>query len=181
MRLRQFVWVAEKLKPVEEAICDVLGVDVCYNDPGVGKFGLENSLMPLNGNLLEIVAPVQEGTTAGRYLERRGGDGGYMVILQCDDALAERERISGLGVRDVWRHDGDNYAATHFHPADVPGAILSIDSMTPGEDWHQELATWQWAGPDWQRCVRTDVSQALVGVEIPVSYTHLTLPTKRIV
>lgn len=166
MRLRQFVWVAEKLKPVEEAICDVLGVDVCYNDPGVGKFGLENSLMPLNGNLLEIVAPVQEGTTAGRYLERRGGDGGYMVILQCDDALAERERISGLGVRDVWRHDGDNYAATHFHPADVPGAILSIDSMTPGEDWHQELATWQWAGPDWQRCVRTDVSQALVGVEI---------------
>jgi len=166
MRLRQFVWVAEKLAPAQEAICDVLGLEVCYNDPGVGKFGLENALMALNGNLLEIVAPIQEGTTAGRYLERRGGDGGYMVILQCGDALAERARIAKLGVREIWRHDAETYAATHFHPADVPGAILSIDSMTPGEDWHQELAHWEWAGPDWQRHVKTDVSQAIVGVEM---------------
>lgn len=165
MRLRQFVWVAEKLAPVQEAICDVLGLEVCYNDPGVGKFGLENALIALNGNLLEIVAPVQEGTTAGRYLERRGGDGGYMVILQCGDGLAERDRIEALGVRSVWKSDSDTHAATHFHPADVPGAILSIDSMVPGEDWHQELASWQWAGPDWQSHVKTDVSQAIVGVE----------------
>ena len=166
MRLRQFVFVVEKLGPAQQEICDVLGVEVCYQDPGVGKFGLENALMAVNGNLLEIVAPLREGTTAGRYLERRGGNGGYMVILQCGDALAERERIAGLGVREVWRHDGADCAATHFHPADVPGAILSIDSMTPGDDWHEELTRWQWAGSDWQQHVRTDVVQAIVGVEI---------------
>ena len=33
-------------------------------------------------NFLEIVAPVKNNTAAGRYLDRRKGDGGYMVICQ---------------------------------------------------------------------------------------------------
>jgi hypothetical protein len=169
MRLRQFVFVAEKLKPAVDDITAVLGLNVCFNDPGVGKFGLENALLPINGNFLEIVAPVQEGTTAGRYLARRGGDGGYMVILQCADAEKERERIAALGVRDVWRHDGEDVIATHYHPGDVPGAILSIDTMHPGSNFHREASYWKWAGPDWTEYVRTDVTQAIVAVEIQAS------------
>ncbi len=165
MRLRQFVFVAEQLAPAVDDLVAVLGLEVCYNDPGVGKFGLENALLPLNGNLIEVVAPIEKGTTAGRYLERRGGDGGYMLLLQAADAVAERDRITGLGVRDVWRHDDAACQATHFHPADVPGAILSIDTMNPGEDWHQELAMWKWAGPNWTRAIRTDRVQALSAVE----------------
>ncbi|MDP6342811.1 MAG: VOC family protein [Alphaproteobacteria bacterium] len=166
MRLRQFVFVAGELAPAVDDITAVLGLSVCFKDPNVGHFGLENALLPIGGNLLEVVAPVQDGTTAGRYLERRGGDGGYMVILQCGDAMAERRRIAELGVRDVWRHDDDDATATHFHPADVPGAILSIDDMGPDVDWHDDLARWKWAGPDWQAHVRTGVTQAITGVEI---------------
>jgi len=166
MRLRQFVFVAEKLAPAVDAITDVLGLQVCYSDPGVGKFGLENALIPVNGNFLEVVAPVRADTTAGRYLERRGGDGGYMVILQCADAQRERERIAALPVRDVWRHDSEEVMATHFHPADVPGAILSIDTMHPGSNWHREQSFWKWAGPDWPEYIRTDVTQAITAVEI---------------
>jgi len=165
MRLRQFVFVAAELAPAVDAITDVLGLEVCFADPGVGKFGLENALLPINGNFLEIVAPTQDGTTAGRYLERRGGDGGYMVILQCADAAHERERIASLRVRDVWRTDAEDVVATHFHPADVPGAILSIDTMHPGSNWHREQAFWKWAGPDWPEYVRTDVTQAITGIE----------------
>lgn len=166
MRLRQFAFVARDLQPPVDDLCAVLGLEVCYNDPGVGAFGLENALMPLNGTLIEVVAPMQDGTTAGRYLERRGGDGGYMLLFQCDDAAAERARIEDLGVRTVWRHDEPDCIATHFHPADTPGAIVSIDSMLPLEDWHQELAAWKWAGPDWRAHVRTDRVQALSAVEI---------------
>ena len=166
MRLRQFVFVASELDPAVAEIAAVLGLEVCYSDPGVGEFGLENALLAVGGNFLEVVAPTRGGTAAGRYLERRGGDGGYMVIVQCEDALAERARINGLGIRDVWRHDGPTAYATHFHPADIGGAILSIDSMASGPEYHTELAAWEWAGPAWSDHLKTDVISALVGLEI---------------
>jgi hypothetical protein len=166
MRMRQFVWVAEELAPAVNDIGHVLGLNVCFSDPGVGKFGLENALLPINGNFIEVVAPITEGTAGGRHLARRGGDGGYMIILQCADAAAERERIAATGVREVWRHDGEDVMATHFHPADVPGAILSIDTMHPGSNFHREMSYWKWAGPDWENYVRTDVSQAIAAIDI---------------
>ena len=170
MRFRQFAFAAASLDNAVDDLCAVLGLDVCFRDPGVAKFGLSNALIPLNGNFLEIVSPTQPDTTAGRYLHRRGGDSGYMIILQCDDALAERERIKTLGVREVWRHDEAEAVATHYHPADVPGAILSIDSMYQGARFHREHSHWRWAGPDWGEYVRTDRVQALVGVAIQSVY-----------
>jgi hypothetical protein len=94
LRLRQICLVAEKLAPVEEALSDVLGVKVCYRDPGVGKYGLENALFPIGNQLLEVVAPVEENTAGGRYLDRRGGDGGYMAITQCDDHAPRRAPLA---------------------------------------------------------------------------------------
>ena len=82
LRIRQICLVAEKLAPVEAAICEILGVKVCYRDGGVAKFGLENALFPVGNQFIEVVAPVEENTTAGRYLERRGGDGGYILVTQ---------------------------------------------------------------------------------------------------
>ena len=166
MRLRQFVFVAEKLDPAVEEIAAVLGLEVCYQDPGVAEFGLENALLPIGGNFLEVVAPTRDGTSAGRYLARRGGNGGYMVIAQCDDAVAQRTRITKLGIRDVWRHDGPDAFATHFHPADVGGTIISIDQMAASQNLHDEMTAWVWAGPSWSDHVRTDVTSALVGLDI---------------
>lgn len=166
MRIRQLALVAADLEPTVATLCDVLGLEVCYRDPGVGVFGLHNALMTVGDQFLEVVSPVEEGTTAGRLLEKRGGDGGYMVILQCGDALAERKRIEGLGIRSVWTHDADDCVATHFHPADVGGAILSIDHMDKGSAYREPMARWNWAGPDWQKHVKTDVTEAMVGAEI---------------
>lgn len=37
LRLRQICLVARDLAPVEKLISEVLGLEVCYRDPGVGK------------------------------------------------------------------------------------------------------------------------------------------------
>jgi hypothetical protein len=55
-----------------------LGTEVVFVDPGVAEFGLKNFLISIGGDIIEVVAPVQPGTTAGRLLDKRG-DGGYMV------------------------------------------------------------------------------------------------------
>ena len=81
LRLRQIAFAASDLPQAEAALRDALGVELCYRDPNVGVFGLKNALFPVGDQFLEIVAPREDGTTAGRYLERFGA-GGYMVILQ---------------------------------------------------------------------------------------------------
>ncbi len=166
MRLRQLVFVAERLAPAEEELCGVLGLEVAFRDPGVGRWGLENIVVPLGGNFLEIVAPVAENTSAGRYLTRRGGNGGYMVILQCPDALAERKRVTDLGVRAVHMIDRTDYPATHFHPADVGGILLSIDSVEPKKDYLEPRCSWPPAGKGWEKAIRPDVVSDFSAVEL---------------
>ena len=68
LRMRQICLVARELAPVVEVFHDVFGLDVCHRDPGVGKYGLENALFAIGNGFLEVVAPVRDGTTAGRYL-----------------------------------------------------------------------------------------------------------------
>jgi len=140
-------------------VCRTLGVEVCFRDPGVAEFGLVNALMPVGDQFIEVVSPQQDGTTAGRLLEKRGGDGGYMVIVQCDDLDRRRARLQELGVRVVWQHDRPDIRGTHLHPRDVGGAILSIDDATPPD-------TWGWAGTDWRQHVRTGVVDAVTGVTV---------------
>src|SRR5262249_29674914 len=92
MRLRQVALVARDLDRAATDFCAVLGIEVAFRDPGVATFGLHNAVMPIGDTFLEIVSPVEAKTTAGRFLERRGGDGGYMVIFQCDDLDPQRQR-----------------------------------------------------------------------------------------
>ncbi len=166
MRLRQIAFVAEDLKSTTDELCSLLGLVVAYRDPGVGKWGLENIVAPIGGDFLEIVSPKQPGTSAGRYLERRKGDGGYMVILQVSDALAYRQRLKDMGIRAVATRDQHEYTYTHFHPADVGGFLLSIDMSTPGDDWTHKLCNWVPAGPAWRSHVREDVALEMKAVEL---------------
>ena len=80
LRLRQVVTVADDLDQVVDAVCRTLDVEVCFRLSGVAEFGLVNALMPVGDQFVEVVVPQQDGTTAGRLLAKRGGDGGYMVI-----------------------------------------------------------------------------------------------------
>ncbi|HEY8574439.1 VOC family protein [Phenylobacterium sp.] len=159
MRLRQIALVAKDLQKARADIAEVLGLGPDYPDPGVGHFGLENAVWPIGDTFLEVVSPKQDGTTAGRLLEKRGGDGGYMAIFQVDDIGVARQRLADNGVRTVWNTDREGVWATHLHPKDIGGAIVSIDQMEPP-------AKWEWGGPDWQANVRNDVALEIVGCEI---------------
>lgn len=140
LRMRQICLVARELTPVVDEFRAALGLEVCHRDPGVGKYGLENALFPIGHNFLEVVAPVREGTTAGRYLDRRGGDGGYMVITQCDDLAVRRKRCEAVGVRIANEIGYPEYRELQLHPRDVGAAMLSFGwqpgARDPGGPWH---------------------------------------------
>jgi hypothetical protein len=84
-RLRQVALVARELEAGSASLRRALHLGEPFHDPGVGEFGLDNAVFSLGDTFLEVVAPVRADTTAGRYLARRGGDGGYMAIFQVAD------------------------------------------------------------------------------------------------
>src|SRR2546423_14293313 len=85
VRLRQAVLVARELEPAAAELQAALGLAEPFRDPGVGMFGLANTVFAIGDCFLEIVSPMQPDTAAGRYLERHGGDGGYMVKFDLED------------------------------------------------------------------------------------------------
>jgi glyoxalase-like protein len=163
LRLRQICLVARELEPAIADLADIFGLAVCYRDGNVARYGLVNALLPVGSAFLEVVAPTREGTAAGRYLQRRRGDGGYMVIIDCHDIERRRARMAEIGVRIANSLDYGSYIGLQLHPRDTGGAMLELNH-TPGDerldgDYHP-------AGPDWQKAVRTDVTVAILAAEL---------------
>jgi len=164
MRLLQVALAAPELAPVVEDLRSALGLEVGFRDPAVEIFGLENAVLPMRDTYLEVVAPVKPDTAAGRFLERRGGPGGYMVILQVDDLAPPRARAAACGVRVAWEGragpegpEGASWEGIHLHPADTGAAMISLDRPDPPDSW---LA----AGPHWRDHVRDAITTGLRSV-----------------
>ena len=163
LRLRQMVLIARNLAPVIDDLREVFGLEVAFRDPAVKVFGLENAVLPVENQFLEVVAPIREGTAGERYLERRKGDGGYMVILQCDDHARYKQRVATLGIRKVLEHDEPDFRVMQLHPRDTGGSLLEIDLQVGGEDM---TGPWAPAGREWRRAVHTDVVRTIAAAEV---------------
>ena len=165
LRLRQICLVTRELDPTCEALTTTFDVKICIRDPNVGKHGLQNAVMPFGNTFLEVVSPSRDGTSAGRYLDRLGGDGGYMVILDCDDQASREAHLQRVGVRIPYIADypDGGYRALHLHPKNVGAALLSIDQQRGGAD---PAGLWHPAGTDWQQFVRRTRIGEIRGVEL---------------
>src|SRR5258708_8867630 len=126
MRLRQICLVAPQLEPVISDIAGIMGLSVCYRDGNVAKYGLENALLPVDTILLEVVAPFQPGTAAGRFLDKTGGRGGYMAIFCCDDPDHRGAHATHMGVRVGNVIDHSPYHPAQVHPRPCLAALTAF-------------------------------------------------------
>jgi len=166
IRLRQIAVVAADLHHAGLEIGGVLGVEACYVDPGVKLFGLKNMLWPIGTQMLEVVTPIVDGTAGGRYIERRKGDGGYMVICEVDDVGHRRARAAELGVRVAFELDTPGeHEGIQLHPGDTGGSFFEMDQMLMagggdvGGPWHP-------AGNNWEPYVRTERVSGISAAEL---------------
>lgn len=167
IRLRQIAVVAADLHRTGLDIGTVLGAEACFTDPGVKQFGLKNTLWPIGTQFLEVVTPIADNTAGGRYMTRRGGDTGYMVITQVDDVARRRARAAELGVRLAFdmHHPETGHDGIQLHPADTGGTFFEMDQMTmDGGD--AVGGPWWPAGKNWEPYVRTDLVGGISAAEI---------------
>ncbi len=163
IRLRQIAMVVADLNRVVDDLRHVFGLEVAHIDPGVEVFGLENRILPIGSQFLEVLTPIREDTAGGRYMARRGGDTGYMVICQTDDHASFKARMRQLGIRSAWERDGAAYSLLQLHPKDTGGSFLEVDWTEGGED---PSGPWPPAGDHWQQHVRTEIVRAITAAEI---------------
>lgn len=166
IRLRQIALVVADLDSSVADVSRSLDVDVCFRDEGVGVFGLHNALFCIGDQFLELVSPLTDGTTAGRLLHKRGGDGGYMALFEVDDLDRRMTLAESLGVRNVWSGDVPGIRGRHLHPRDTGGTLVSLDEPTIAGDW-------PWGGKNWrsrrESSVVSSIDSFTVGVPDPAS------------
>lgn len=166
IQLRQICLVARKLEPVLQDLTSILGINRCFVDPGVGHFGLENTLMPVGRNFLEVVAPIEDNTAGGRYLDRRRGDGGYMVITQADSRVTQqqiRQNALDNGVRVAHETERDGWYLCQLHPGDLIASFFEIES----DQYNDFEGHWNpVGGTGWEDKVKQDVTVDYKGVEL---------------
>jgi hypothetical protein len=79
--------------------------------------------------MIEVVSPFQEDTTAGRLLNKRG-DGGYMIIMQTEDAKLRRDYIEAKGLSKVIiSQEHDDVVFVQYHPKGIKGTLESTLSI----------------------------------------------------
>jgi hypothetical protein len=64
-------------------------------------------------------------------------------------------------VRVVWRIDLPDISGTHLHPADMRGAIVSLDRSEP-------YGSWRWGGPGWTARTGEEGPGRLAGITVAV-------------
>lgn len=161
IRIRQIALVASDFNNAVHDLSTALDVDVIYRDPGVAQFGLQNALFCIGDQFLEIVSPTTNNTTAGRLLEKRGGDGGYMAIYDTNNVDQLVAHAKQRGVRFVWEGSVPGIRGHHMHPRDTSGTLVSIDETdVPGE--------WPWAGKNWKARRASSVASGILSFEVAV-------------
>ena len=161
LRLRQICLAAPRLAPVVDDLQTIFGLSVCYRDPKLIAYGLENALLPIGTDFLEVVAPVQPDTAAGRFIHRSQGHGGYMAIFQTDNPKQRQAAAQALGVRTAHEIDQPGYLSVQLHPRDCRAAFIELGHSLGGEE---RMGTWWPAGLHWQNHVQTRDTRRLQGI-----------------
>jgi hypothetical protein len=164
LRLRQICVVAPELEPAVDDIAAIFGLEVCHRDPKVEVFGVTNALFVAGTTFIEIIAPFQENTAAGRFLDRSKGRGGYIAIFDCPDPDARQKHAAAMGVPTAFEIDRPgSYRCVQLHPRECRATMLEFDRTTGGEDLTGRYSP---AGGDgWQKYIDTTTTRAITGIE----------------
>lgn len=163
LRLRQVCLASSTIEQDAADIGAIFGLRICHRDPRVMTFGVENVLFVVDSTFIEIVAPIEPGTAAGRFLDRKGGLGGYIAIFDCLDPDAYAKHANEMGVSTTYEIDRPGvYRCIQLHPRDCWATMLEFDRTYGGESL---TGLYSPAGEGWQAYVDTTVTRAITGIE----------------
>jgi methylmalonyl-CoA epimerase len=122
--------VALAVHDLEEAIVDLesaWGLRVAARER-VEDQGVEEAVLPLGGSSLQLIAPLNSGSTVARFLERRG-EGLHHIALEVHDLRAALALLKERGVRlidEEPRQGGRGHLVAFVHPDAGHGVLIEL-------------------------------------------------------
>jgi len=181
LRLRQPVLVARDKDAVVRDLAAVLDLQPAHGSGDLSPYGLpakgpmsdggravleglgvENLLFAVGSDILEVMFPTRpDGATVG-FMDRRGGDTGYMIVLQTDDVDRFKSLAASEGVRVSHEALFEQYHDIHLHPRDCGGALLAMARHLP-----ENVPDGPWyPGGNWQERPASRAVSGIVAAEL---------------
>ncbi len=105
---------------------DALGLEVAERRE-VPAEGVEIAFLPMGESEIELLRPLDEGNSIGRFIAKRG-EGIHHLCLRVDDIEAAVARLEAAGARmatEIRQHpDGTRYA--FVHPKSSHGVLIEL-------------------------------------------------------
>ena len=182
LRLRQVVLVARSKADTVAVLDRVLNLTPAHGSGDLSPYGLpadgpmsergrkvlsdlgvENLIFPVGADFIEVMFPTRADSATASFMDRRGGDTGYMLVLQTDDVELYETLAAKEGVRISHKAQFPKYLDIHLHPRDCGGALLSMARELP-----ENVADGAWypAGTAWQERPGSLAVSAIVGAEL---------------
>lgn len=161
-RIRHYVIATRDMKFVNEQLYEFLGMPAMPKPPGPGtteQYGFYSTMMKVGSAMLEIVQPIKPDHHLNNWLDERGGDGGYMVVMQAfdDNALLARAKSEGLTLtRDLI------FRGQHMMQFDYRrfGTHFELYKYTPEDNW--------WGDPLGRNYPPARVASEMLGCDVAV-------------
>ena len=166
-RVRHYVLATHDMNFVCDQIYEVLGLPATpkKEEPGpTEKYGFYSTMMRVGTTMIEVVQPMNPDHHLGHWFEERGGDGGYMVVMQTYDADALKARAAAEQLtltRDM------PFMGQHMIQFDYKhfGTHFELYKYTPEDNWWGNPLT----GPYSDARVVSDIVGCEVAVENPAA------------
>jgi hypothetical protein len=182
LRLRQICLVAADKQQILTDFQEILGIVPVHGSGDLSPYGLpasgpmsvggrkllaeqgiENLVFGAGSDFIEVLFPTREDATAARYRHRRGGDTGYMLILQTGDVAHFAELARQEGVRIAHTANFAEYVDIHLHTKDAGGTLLSMARHLPE---NRIDGPWYPAGTAWETMPKSAKVKKIVAVEL---------------
>lgn len=136
LKLRQVCLATQNLEQSVSALSETLGLETCFEDPDLEMLGVRNALFQIGTDFLELVTPLHPNAPLQKFLDRQGGDCGYMVILQTQtraeqDAIRANAAASNIAIAWELQHRGADFL--QWKPADTRGCFLETSFDHAGD------------------------------------------------
>ncbi|MDP3739744.1 MAG: hypothetical protein Q8R02_20320 [Hyphomonadaceae bacterium] len=137
-RVRHYVIAAKDLEAVCKQIYGVLDLEETPKPPGnepTLAYGFRTRMMRIGTTMLEIVSPIREKHQLQDFFIERGGDGGFMVVMQAYDDNALLARAAAANHKLAF--EIKDFMGQHLMQFDYKtfGTRFEFYKYTPEENW----------------------------------------------
>lgn len=118
---------------------EALGLRITHQET-VPHEGVHTAMLPMRDCRIELLEPLSDDTTVGRFIAKRG-EGLHHIALHVDDINATLAQLRAKGVRLVSENiqtGAGGHLYFFVHPASAGGVLLEICQDPPADEPESE-------------------------------------------